>query len=125
MSEQENVTSAEAEETVEKIKELVKKGNISRIYVKKNDEVIINLPLNVGLVGGIIGAATAPWIMIGAAITTIGFDCVVELQKSDGTIVDISGKTIGRKAADMGSVIIEEIQDAVSGSSKDEESTEE
>ena len=115
MSEQENVTSAEAEETVEKIKELVKKGNISRIYVKKNDEVIINLPLNIGLVGGIIGAATAPWIMIGAAITTIGLDCAVELQKSDGTIVDISGKTIGRKAADMGSVIIEEIQDAVGG----------
>lgn len=58
--------------------------------------------------------------MIGAAITTIGLDCAMELQKSDGTIVDISGKTIGRKAADMGSVIIEEIQDAVGGSSKEE-----
>ena len=125
MSEQVNNTSAEAEDMVDKIKELVKKGNISRIYVKKNDEVIINLPLNVGLIGGIIGAVTAPWIMIGAAITTIGLDCTVELQKSDGTIVDISGKTIGRKAVDMGSVIAEEIQDTVGGLAGDEGNTEE
>lgn len=113
MNEQEKWTTPEAEEIVEKAKELVKKGNISKIFVKRNGETIVSLPLNVGIIGGLVGAAAAPWALITAAIATVGFDCVVELQKDDGTIVDLSGKTIGKKAADIGAVIVDDIQDAI------------
>lgn len=113
MNEQEKWTTPEAEEIVEKAKELVKKGNISKIFVKRNGETIVSLPLNVGIIGGLVGAAAAPWALITAAIATVGFDCVVELQKDDGTIVDLSGKTIGKKAADIGAVIVDDIQDAL------------
>ena len=32
---------------VDKIKEVVKKGNVSKIVIKKEDEVLLNLPLNI------------------------------------------------------------------------------
>ena len=89
----------EAEKIVARAKELVKKGNIARIVISRNGTNIVNLPLTAGLIGGFIGLATAPWALLIAAITTIGFDCKVELIKTDGTSVDISAKTkdIGRK----------------------------
>ena len=75
-----------ADETVEKIKELVKKGNVTKISVKRDDETIINVPLNVGLVGTLV----APWGVIAAAIAAFGFKCVIEVVKTDGTIIDVS-----------------------------------
>lgn len=102
----------QAEETVDKIKELVRKGNIARVIIKKDQDTIVNLPLNVGVVGTVIGLAAAPWAMLTAAIVTIGTDCKVELHTTDGNILDISGKAVGRKAADIGSAICENIKEA-------------
>lgn len=94
MSEQEK--EVKANEIVEKVKDLVKKGNVTRIFVKRNDEVILNLPLSAGIATGIVGAFAAPWVLLATAITTIGFDCKVEILKTDGTLVDVSGKTVGK-----------------------------
>lgn len=79
----------EINEIVEKIKALVKKGNIAKIVIKKDDTVVLNLPLNVGILGGIIGAAAAPWALIVATITTIGLKCKIELIKDDGDVISI------------------------------------
>lgn len=111
----------QAEETVNQIKELVKKGNIARVMIKKDDNTIVNLPLNLGIVGTVIGLTAAPWAMLTAAIVTVGTDCKIELHTTDGDILDISGKSIGRKAADIGSAICEDIKDACSDSDDEEE----
>lgn len=71
---------------IDKIKELVKKGNVSKIIVKKNDEVVLNLPLNVSLLGTVL----APWAMLAGVIAAFGTKCVIELVKDDGEIIDIS-----------------------------------
>lgn len=92
MSEDSN--KKEAENIVERIKALVKKGNVSRITIKKEDEVIVNLPLNLGLLGGAIGLATAPWALIIAALVTVGTDCKVELHTTDGNIIDTNGEPL-------------------------------
>lgn len=110
MAEQEKNTNNEVEEIVENIKKLVQKGNIAKIVIKKDDDIILNLPLNAGIVGGIIGAVAAPWALITTAIATIGFDCKVELIKEDGDIIDISGKTIGRKAVDVEKEVVKDIE---------------
>ena len=81
-----------AKEVVEKIKELVKEGNVTRVRVRKDEHVILNIPMTVGVVGTFIGAAAAPWALIIAAITTIGFDCTVEVEKKDGTVTTVYGK---------------------------------
>ena len=54
----------QGEALIDKMKEVIKKGNISKIVVKRNDDVLINIPLNVG----VLGAVVAPWgIEIGRA----------------------------------------------------------
>ncbi len=45
-----------AEELIEKLKDLVRKGNVTKIQVLKGGEVIVNFPLNVGIVAGTLGA---------------------------------------------------------------------
>ena len=53
----ENIVKAQVEQLVEKVKELVNKGNVSRIVLKRNGETIVNLPLNAGIFGTIVGIA--------------------------------------------------------------------
>jgi len=74
---------------VDSIKELVRKGNVSKIVVKKQDgDQVVNIPVNVGIVGVVI----APWGMLAGAIAAFGFKCVIEIVKTDGTIIDVSDR---------------------------------
>ena len=96
-----------ANETVDKIKELVKKGNISKISIRKDDDTIVNIPLNVGLVGVVL----APWGVIAAAVAAFGFKCQIELTKDDGTVIDVSRKAenLASDVKEKGSVIVDEV----------------
>ena len=103
-------------ETVDKIKELVKKGNISKIAVKKGDETIANIPVNVGVVGALV----APWGVVAAAVAAVGFKCKIELTTTEGKVIDITERA-GDFAGDVkekGSVVfdgvMEKSADAVS-----------
>ncbi len=81
-----------ADDMVSKIKGLVEEGNVSRIRIRKDDTIILNLPLSVGLIGTAFGLVAAPWAVILGTISTIGFKCTVEVEKKDGTITVIHGK---------------------------------
>lgn len=96
-----------ADETVEKIKELVKKGNVTKISVKRDDETIINVPLNVGLVGTLV----APWGVIAAAIAAFGFKCQIELTKDDGSVIDVSARaeSLANDVKEKGAVVMDEV----------------
>jgi len=72
------------------IREYIRKGNVTRVIVRRGTAVILDLPLNAGIVGGLIGAVAAPWAVIAAAVAAAGFDCTVELIKLDGEVVDLS-----------------------------------
>lgn len=82
----------DANEIVEKIKELVKEGNVTRVRIRRNDTVILNLPMTVGVAGTVIGLIAAPWALILATIATIGLDCTVEVEDKNGQITVIHGK---------------------------------
>ena len=96
-----------ANETVDRIKDMVKKGNISKITIKKEGEVLLNLPLN----AGIVGALVAPWGVIAGIIAAFGFKCQIELQKDDGTIVDISQRAeeLGKEVKEKSSVVVDDV----------------
>lgn len=81
-----------ADDMVSKIKEIVEEGNVNRIRIRKDDTIILNIPLSVGLIGTVLGLAAAPWAVILGAISTVGFKCTVEIVKKDGTITVIHGK---------------------------------
>ena len=70
----------------DKIKCLIRKGNKSKIVVRKDDDTLINLPVN----AGIIGAVIAPVGCAVGAIAAFGFKCNIEIVKHDGTILDVS-----------------------------------
>lgn len=95
-------------QVVEKIKEMVKKGNVSKIIVKKDGEVMLNLPVNIGILGTVL----APWAMIAGMVAAFGTKCVIELVKDDGAIIDISemaNDTI-EDIVEKGSVIADEVK---------------
>jgi Domain of unknown function (DUF4342) len=55
---------------VDKVKELIHKGNIRRIIIKNEEgRVLIEIPLTVGVVGGVLSAALFPVV---AAVGVIG-----------------------------------------------------
>lgn len=99
----------EGKAIVEKLKELVKKGNVSRILIKKDGEIIMNLPVNAGIVAGVV----APWASLFGVVAAFGFKCEIEVVKDDGSILDVSEMTnekIG-VAVEKGSVIANELKE--------------
>lgn len=55
---------------VTKIKELIRQGNVRRIIIKNEEgHTLIEIPMTVGVIGGVIGAAVFPVI---AAVGVIG-----------------------------------------------------
>ena len=85
------------------IKDLVKKGNVSRIQVKKDGELVLNVPVNAGIVGVVI----APLASVVGVVAAFGFKCVIEVIKTDGTIIDVSDAvsdavgTVAEKSSDL------------------------
>ena len=91
---------------IDSVKELVKKGNVSKIVVRDRDgETILNLPVN----AGIIAAVIAPWGMLAGVIASFGFKCDVEVIKTDGTIIDVSDRAAEamEKAVEKGSEFVD------------------
>lgn len=66
-------------ELVEKVKELVRKGNVSRIIVRQDEKVLIEIPVTAGVVGVLLAPQLA---IIGAVAALIG-RCTVEIEKND------------------------------------------
>ena len=78
-----------AKEIVEKIKKAFKEGNVTKIQMKREGKIILSIPVNVGIVGGIVGASFAPWAIIPAMLAAYGFDCKFSLVRDDGSVEDI------------------------------------
>jgi hypothetical protein len=92
---------------LDKIREIVQKGNVSKILVKKGDAVILNLPITVGILGTVL----APWAALAGVIAAFGTKCVIEIIKDDGEVIEVSematdtfSDVIGRGADFVGEV---------------------
>ncbi len=102
-------SAGEADKVIASIKEAVRKGNVSKIIVKREGSVILNIPVNVGIIGTLI----APWGMIAGVLVAFGTKCSIELVKEDGSVVDVStkaGEAI-ETAKDKSGVIFDEFKD--------------
>ncbi len=99
--------------TIEKVKELVRKGNVSRIVVKRKDTEILNIPVNVGVVGAAVGLAAAKWVLLASVLATIGFGCVVEIVKADGAVVNVVDEESSKKVRDFAADTVEKVKEAI------------
>jgi hypothetical protein len=79
----------DVKELIEKLKKKVEEGNVDRIQIKKGDEVVFSVPVNVGILGGILGLAAAPWALIAGSVAAFGLGCRLEVVKKDGTTDEI------------------------------------
>ncbi len=66
----------------------VRKGNITKIVITKNQNTVLNLPLNAGIVGAVI----APIAIVAGAITAVGLKCNISLITDDGKTIDVVDK---------------------------------
>ena len=70
----------------EQAKELLKKSSVIRVIIDRNDKVIINIPLTVG----VVGVALLPiYTLVGLSAAVIG-KCRIKIQnEDDGNVVDL------------------------------------
>lgn len=110
---------------IEKVKELVKKGNVSRILVRRGDKVLVDVPVNVGVIGGVVALATSKVLLLAGVLATVGFGCTVEVIKNDGEVVDVLNEESAQKARDMAAGVVEEVKGALNLDKKEENGFEE
>ena len=104
---------------IEKVKELVKKGNVSRILVRKGDKILVDVPVNVGLVGGVVALAASKILVIAGVLATVGYGCTVEVIKDDGQVVDVINEETGEKARAAAQTVVDGIRGTFDPSAKE------
>ena len=103
----------DVQSTIQKLKELVSKGNVSRIVVNRKGQQILNIPVNVGVVGAVVGLAYAKWVMLAGVLATVGFGCTVEVIRSDGGVVNVMDEESSRKVRDFAADEVEIVKENI------------
>ena len=89
----EEKSTAKTDDVLEKIKAAVKEGNVNKIRVKRDGKVLLTVPVNAGIAGGLVGLAVAPWWgILAAAAAAYGLNCKFEIVKDDGSSTDLGGE---------------------------------
>jgi hypothetical protein len=76
--------SISGDSLVAKVKELLHEGNIRRIIIKHAEgQTLIEIPLTVGVVGGVIGAALFPVVTAVAVIGSMVAHLTIVVEKGE------------------------------------------
>ncbi len=73
------------EKLLEKLKEILKEGNVNKITIKKDGEVLANIPVNIGALGFLV---TPLWATV-AITTAVLTKHTIEITKKDGEVIDL------------------------------------
>lgn len=108
----ENISGA-GNEVLEKLKEIIKKGNVTKILLKRDGEIIMNIPVTAGAIGAIL----SPPIAMGGILAALVSKCKIEIVKTDGEVVDINEMAdetlanVKNKVNDMKDKVSKEFED--------------
>ena len=77
---------------VDKLRELVEEGNVRRIVLKKDDRVLFELPLTVGVGAGAAAVLVSPMLAAVGAVAALVSDVTLVVERDDepSTITDES-----------------------------------
>lgn len=67
------------------IKELIEKGNVSRIKIKKEDQTLVDVPVNAGIAATVIAIVLPPVLAFGV-IAAVATKITIEITKADGSV---------------------------------------
>ena len=102
----ENISAA-GNEMIDRIRELIKQGNISRIRVKKDGNIILDIPVTAGAIGTVIAPQLAA---LGAVVAAIS-KTTVEIEKPNKEVINLS-EIVGKKAGAAKDIIDDLADDA-------------
>ena len=84
-----NTKKEEKNEVFEDVKswimDLVEKGNVARIAIKKDDKVVVDVPVNAGIAATVI-AITIPPILAAALVAAVATKITIEITMTDGSV---------------------------------------
>ena len=66
---------------VEKVKELIRQGNVRRVRLIHDEKVMIDIPLTVGAPAAAVAVLAAPVLAAVAAIAGLVTECTIEIEK--------------------------------------------
>ena len=72
-------------EFINGLKDLVNKGNVTKIQMKKDDKVIVNIPITAGALGAFFFTSAA----VAGLVVGLATGCSLEIIKEDGEVIDI------------------------------------
>ena len=98
------------------LKELINKGNVTRIKITKDGKKIVDVPVNAGIAAGVI-AIIIPSILAFVVVAAVVTQVTIEITKADGT-VEVVNKYISAavneakdKANGLAGKVKEKVQD--------------
>ncbi|MDF2676214.1 MAG: hypothetical protein K0Q97_507 [Bacillota bacterium] len=83
-----SASKQKGDQIIDQIKNVISKGNATKISIKKNNETIINIPITAGLIGALI----SPFLAAAGVTTALLTQCSVEITQDDGNIIDLNQK---------------------------------
>ncbi|MBP1925443.1 hypothetical protein J2Z76_001302 [Sedimentibacter acidaminivorans] len=116
------------EQILDEIKKVLKKGNATKVTIKKNNETIVNIPVT----AGVVGVMLAPFLATAGVTAALLTQCSVEIVQEDGNVIDVNEKVekgmedVKRKAEEMKGTFSEstnEMKDKFSESTNDMKDT--
>lgn len=102
------------------LKDLVNKGNVTRIRIRKDEKEIVDIPVNAGIAAGVI-AIIIPQVLAFLVIAAVVTKITIEITKADGS-VEIVNKYITKTVEDIKDVAtdaVDKVKDKVYEVKKD------
>jgi hypothetical protein len=72
-------------ELVEKVKQLIREGNIRRVRLIHNGKPLIDIPLTIGAPAAAVTVIAAPVLAALAAFAALVAECTIEVEKEGET----------------------------------------
>lgn len=98
-----NKENNKSAETVEEfkvwLKDLISKGNISRIRITKDEKELIDVPVNAGIAAGVIAIILPPILAFGV-IAAVVTKITIEITMADGS-VEVVNKYISKATSEV------------------------
>ncbi|HXB57583.1 MAG TPA: DUF4342 domain-containing protein [Vicinamibacteria bacterium] len=70
----------EGEELLERVKDLVREGNVRRIVIQHQGRSVAEFPLTVG----VVGALAAPALAAIGALAAVLTECTIQIERTEG-----------------------------------------
>ncbi len=72
-------------ELIDKVKQLIREGNIRRVRILHEDRTLLEIPLSIGAPAAAITILAAPLLAALGAFAALVTECTIEVEKADDT----------------------------------------